>query len=106
MSLLSRRFFLSVLILAALASSAFAATPREELLRLVPEGAGFCVVVQNLRDHAERLAASPFVADFLVCPLGEAIRSSAEMRQLVDLEKQLTKQFGVDWLKLRDEVFG
>src|SRR5437879_4398244 len=107
MSARTRRcVFLTILAFVLLSPLSFAATPREELLRLVPEDVGFCVVLQDLRGNIDRLAASPFLASFQKSPLGEAIRASDETQKLLELEKHLSKQLGLDWLKLRDEIFG
>lgn len=105
MSVLPRRLGVSALVVFLLASAVSAESPREELLRLLPDDVGFCVVLQDLRGHRERLAASPFVADLLNSPLAAVVRSSPEMQQLLALEKVL-KQLGIDWRKLRDEVLG
>src|SRR5262245_50560024 len=101
-----RSAWLSLLVLALLAAASPGATPREELLRLVPEDAGFCVVLQDLRGHSERLTTSPFLAAFMASPLGDAVRASPEARQLLELKKHLAKHLGLDWTELRDEVFG
>src|SRR5262245_10422085 len=100
-----RSTFLSVLLLTLLASSS-PAGPREELLRLVPEDVGFCIVLQELRGHSDRLATSPFLTDLLTSPLGDAVRAAPEARQLLALKKHLAKSLGVDWDELRDEVLG
>ena len=41
------------------------AAPRDELLRLVPDDVAFCLVVQDLRGHAEALSASPFADEIM-----------------------------------------
>ena len=40
------------------------AAPRDELIRLVPDDAGFCIIVRDLREQFDRLAKSPFAAHF------------------------------------------
>ena len=52
--------------LLAVSSSFFAghsakASPRDELLRLVPADVGFCLVLEDLRGHGKAFAESPFV---------------------------------------------
>jgi hypothetical protein len=81
-------------------------TPRDELLRLVPDDAGFCLVVQDLRGHFDALAASPFVEQFEKSALAKTVQGSEETQKLADVEKKLQKAFGLDWEKLRTEVFG
>lgn len=93
---------LALLVLSIPASAA----PRDELLRLVPEDVGFCVVVQDLRGHNAAIAASPFAEQFNNSFLGRAIRSAPEFTRLVEMEKQLKQQLGVDWPQLRDDILG
>jgi hypothetical protein len=90
----------------SLLPSASAAAPRDEVLRLVPEDVGFCLIVQDLRDHADALAASPFVEQFAQTPLGAAIGSAKETEKLKALEKEFQKALGIDWTRLRDDVLG
>jgi hypothetical protein len=86
--------------------AATAATPREELLRLVPDDVGFCLVVQDFRGHADVLQASPFVQHFRRSPLGIALQGSQEMHKLEEAEKFLQKTLRVDAARLRDDIFG
>jgi hypothetical protein len=83
-----------------------AATPRDEALRLVPDDIGFCLVVQDLRGHAEALADSPFLDDFTKSPLGQALRASPEIAKLRAVGNQVSKDLRVDWPRLRDDIFG
>jgi hypothetical protein len=97
-----------LLLLAAslfLPSPAFA-TPRDEVLRLVPEDVGFCLVVQDLRDHVDALTGSPFAEQFDQSPLGVAVRGAKEAEKLRAFEKEFQKALGIDWARLRDDVFG
>jgi hypothetical protein len=96
---------LSCLLLAAPATAA-AATPRDELLRYVPDDVGFCLVLQDLRGHAADLAHSPFVAQLRDSPLGATIRGAQELTRLDALEARLKKHLGVDFAQLRDDVLG
>jgi hypothetical protein len=86
--------------------AASAATPREELLRLVPDDVGFCLVVQDFRGHADALQSSPFVQHFRRSPLGVALHGSQEMHKLEEAEKFLQKTLQVDFARLRDDLFG
>src|SRR5262249_34229782 len=81
-------------------------SPRDELLRLVPDDITVCVTVQNLRDHAAALASSPFVEKFRSSPLGKAIVKSEEFRQLEKLTEQFQKHFKIDPDKVRDDFLG
>jgi hypothetical protein len=97
---------LAALLLLLVPTVASAATPRDEALRLVPEDVGFCLVLQDLRDHAQALTDSPFVQQFQASPLGIALYHSPEARKLRAVEDQFRKDLQVDWTRLRDDVFG
>jgi hypothetical protein len=86
--------------------SAVRAAPRDDLLRLVPEDVGFCLVLQDLRGYLERLQGSPFLESFRQSTAGKELRSSDETRKLLNLAEVLNKQLGLDFDQLRDEVFG
>jgi hypothetical protein len=102
-----RHCFLFSLLAACLAPLPLsAAAPRDELLRLVPEDVGFCLVVQDLRGHLEQLQESPFVQQFHRSPLGQVLHNAKEMQKLLEVEKQLQKSFRLDWARLRDDIFG
>ncbi len=102
------RRFLPGLLLLTLASFARAAepSPRDEVLRLVPDDMGLCFVVQDLRSHADALAGSPFLEHFRQSALGQALQGSHEAAKLQELDKHLRKDLGVDWDRLRDDIFG
>jgi hypothetical protein len=100
-----RRPLLALVLLLAPAVAA-AATPRDEALRLVPDDVGFCLVLQDLRDHAEALAGSPFVQQFRASPLGIGLQASPEAVKLFAVENQFRKDLQVDWTRLRDDIFG
>jgi hypothetical protein len=82
------------------------ASPRDELLRLVPSDAGFCVVVQGLRDQVERLQKSPFAARVAASPYGQALRESDELRKFAGLDVQLRIHLNISWVQLRDDILG
>src|SRR5438105_10715320 len=100
-----RRPLVALLLLLA-PSLAAAAAPRDEALRLVPEDVGFCLVVQDLRDHGEALASSPFVQQFQASPLGLALRVSPEVNKLEAVRQQVQKDLQLDWPQLRDDLLG
>jgi hypothetical protein len=93
-------------VIAALAAPLQAASPRDELLRFVPDDVGFCFVMQDLRVHAADLAASPFIEQLRLSPVGAALRGSSEIKQLDKVDKYLHQALGVGWEQLRDDVFG
>src|ERR1700730_5890347 len=83
-----------------------AATPAEELLRLVPEDVGFCVVVQDLRGHTTALLQSEFVKRLRASPFASELARDKEILKLAQVEEHLQKHLKVNWTQLRDEVFG
>src|SRR5438445_399058 len=87
-------------------SSAKAATPREELLRLVPEDVGFCLVIQDLRGHSERCLSSPFVKELRDSPIGQTIRQAPETRKLAEFDRHIQQVLGVSLAQLRDDICG
>src|SRR5262245_34172789 len=101
-----RHFLVGSLLSLVCLSPSLAASPRDELLRLVPEDAGFCFVLQDLRGHSEAVADSPFLKEFQDSSLGKLVRESPELKQLLDFQKKLEQGFKLDFVKLRDEVFG
>lgn len=98
---------LALVALAVLAGGpASAAGPRDELLRFVPPDVAFCVLLQNLRQHGNDLAASPFVAKAAQSPLGRAAEGLAEVRQLLKFGGDVERFTGLSPQRLRDDVLG
>lgn len=87
-------------------SLAQAATPRDEVLRYVPGDVGFCLVVQDLRDHSAAFLASDFVRHFQTSALGLALSKDPELQKLIDFQKLLEKQLGLEWAQVRDDLLG
>src|SRR4029077_13834976 len=83
-----------------------AGAPRDDLLRLVPEDVGFCLVIQDLRGHSQAFLQSPFAKKLWESPIGIAIASAPEQKKLLEFETQLQQGLGVTWPQLRDEIFG
>lgn len=93
--------------LAALFTSPLqAVSPRDELLRFVPDDVGFCFVMQDMRVHAADLAASPFIAQLRMSPAGAAFRATDEVKKLNQVEQYLHQALGTGWEQLRDDVLG
>jgi hypothetical protein len=97
---------LATILLIALALPAPASTPRDDLLRLVPEDVGFCLVVQDLRGQAEALSRSPFIKKWWESPVGKAIANAPEQKKLAEFETQLKEGLGVTLAQLRDDILG
>ena len=100
------RWALTLLLLFVFTLSARAGTPRDDLLRLVPEDVGFCLVIQDLRGHSQSFLQSPFAKKLWESPIGMTIASAPEQKKLLEFEAQLQQGLGVTWPQLRDEVFG
>jgi hypothetical protein len=94
------------LALTLLAAPAHAVTPRDELLRLVPEDAGFCLVIDDLRGHWAQLFDSPFGQQFRQSAMGSALEADPAWKKLDKQRKHLERLLGVAWAKLRDEILG
>jgi hypothetical protein len=90
----------------AVPCSAQPAVPREDLLKLVPPDVGFCVLVSDLRGHAQEWDRSPWAKSLRQLPLIQAIVDSPEARQIATVEGELKKQLGIDWPTLRDDILG
>jgi hypothetical protein len=95
----------AVLLLAS-AATATAATPRDELLRYVPDDVGFCFLLQDFRDQMKTLAASPFSEQLDKSPLGKAFAGAQELKKLVGLEKQLKDLIGLGPDELCADILG
>ena len=83
-----------------------AATPRDELLRLVPDDVGFCLVVQDLREHLAALADSPLAVAVKASPIAKVVGNAPEVAQLSAVEKILKEHLGTDFAQLRDDILG
>src|SRR6188472_2810428 len=97
---------LCILSTLCLCGESTSATPRDELLRLAPPDAGFCLIVQGLREHAARLEKSPFAARLVASPYGRVVRESPEARKLAKIDEQLRAHLNVSWTQLRDDLLG
>jgi hypothetical protein len=98
--------FLCVLCDSVVSLSLQAAAPREELLRLVPDSVGFCLVVGDLRRHVADWQTSPFVEQLRQCPFAVKIRSSDKWQKLDHIESEMKEKLGLDWKRLRDDILG
>jgi hypothetical protein len=92
--------------IAALAAPARGAAPRDDLLRLVSDDVGFCVVVSDLRGHTEKILATPWVKALARSPLPRLLARSPEVKKLRALEERVQKRLKVSLLRLRDDILG
>jgi hypothetical protein len=91
--------------LATLAAPVRAASPRDELLRLVPADISYGFLLQDLRRHSAELSASPFAEYLARSPFADGILKSPEARSIAKLEEFL-KPLGLTADRLRDDWFG
>jgi hypothetical protein len=82
------------------------AAPRDELLRFVPEPVGFCVVLQDLRGHADALAVSPFVEQVSKTPFVQALIGAPEAKTIGVFEQMLESKLGLSLTQIRDDILG
>ena len=88
------------------ASAACATSPRDELLRLVPEDVGFCLVIEDLRSHGTAFLASPFFKQFRASPAAGKIVDSPETKKLSEIDQFLERNLHITSIQLRDEIIG
>jgi hypothetical protein len=105
-------FSLLALCLACLSGDQFAAAApvrlnwRDELLRLAPPDAGFCVIVQGWKEQSVRLKQSQFVARLAETPFGRGMWSSPEAKRIAALDEQLRANLGISWGQLWTDLLG
>src|ERR1700730_7734355 len=86
-ALSTQHFLVAAFLCLAISSRGLALTPRDELLRLVAEDVGFCLVIDDLRGHGTALADSPFVKQFRASPLGAKVLLAEETQKLSAIDK-------------------
>jgi hypothetical protein len=96
----------SGLIIAGSTTHVRAGAPADELLRLTPKDATFCVLTQGLRGHVQEWQKSPFWQAFPDSRLGKSLIESAEFQRLKDLQQVFAKALGTPLPTIRDEMFG
>ena len=82
------------------------ANPTQDLLRRVPPESSLCLVAQDWKGHAERLAGSPFAAKLKASDLGKSLLNADAVEKLVALEKVLTDSLHLTAEQLRDDILG
>ena len=107
MNAITRPFLVLLLWLAAVPFAAAQAAPfRYDLLNLLPDDFAFCVVMHDLRGHADRWERSDWLKGFRASPLARTLFETAEIQQLKKVQADLKKHFDVDWPTLRDDILG
>jgi hypothetical protein len=99
-------FLLALWLGPALSPTAWASAARDELLRLVPDDVGLCLVISDLRGQTEKFVSAPWVKRLTGSPLGRALDASPEMRKLDKLEEVFRRKLGLGLDQLRDDILG
>jgi hypothetical protein len=81
-------------------------SPREELLRLVPPDAGFCLLVSNLRERAKSLDEAAWYRALCASPIGQMLAAAPEAKKLAKQESELRQTLQIGWEQLRDDILG
>ena len=104
----SCRFSSSLLALFILVSRGApqATSARDEVLRLVPPDTGVCLIVTDLRGHADKLRRAEWLKALRSSSLGQALAASPEAARLARFEADLKKHLQVDWPLLQNDVLG
>lgn len=95
----------AVFLFCILAPATFAG-PREDVLRVVPDDAGFCLLVTELRDTLDRVQRSPFAQHFAKSTLGRELLAQVKGNGLDVLDRHLRGAFQTSWAEFRDEIAG
>ena len=82
------------------------ASPRDELLRLVPDDMTFCIVVQDLRIRAANDKAHSFITRLLQVPFAREKLDSPEIKKVFEMEKKVLKDLELTSTQVRDELLG
>lgn len=100
--LLVTLFWLGATPFAAAQSAPF----RPELLALLPDDFGVCIVMHDLQGHYARLERSDWFKAFRHSPLGKSILEAPDIQHLLKWQGELQKHFDLDWTTLRDDLLG
>src|SRR5262245_38675869 len=98
------RLLVAVAVLAA--PIAAPASPRDDLLALVPDDYTFCVVVQNLREQAKGDGDGSFLKGIAEHPLMKGLSATPESRKFAQAIEDLMKGLMVTPEQLRDDLLG
>ncbi len=103
-----RRLFLILLACFGAVPCAAAQSPpyRHDLLHLVPDDFGVCIVMHDLRGHAAHWEQSPWFKNFRESAIGKSLLESPEMKQLEHWKSEVKKHLDLDWPTLRDDILG
>ena len=98
--------FLCSAVLVALAAPTAVAAPRDDVLRVAPPDAALTLVVQNARDRAAAVAASPFAAWFPQSAAGKQFAATVDLKQVRQATAPLFAALGVTPDDVFDDILG
>ena len=98
--------FCSVALLAFGFAASAQANPTQDLLRSVPPECSLCLVAQDWKGHARRIAESPFTKRLKKSDLGKTVLNPDALQKIFDLEKVLADSLGLTFEQLRDDILG
>src|SRR5437016_1340279 len=81
-------------------------SPAEEILGLVPEDMGLCLVVKDLRDHWQKIQQTAWFKALEKSPFGKTLVYGPEKAQFAKFEEILSKHLQITWPQLRDDLLG
>lgn len=83
-----------------------AASPRDDLLRLVPDDYTFCVVVQNLGEHGKGDGDSSFLKALSRSPVVKGLQSAPEAAKFQRAFETILKDLGVTPQQFVEDLLG
>jgi hypothetical protein len=96
----------AALLLRSTAAVAQGPVAGDDLLRLVPKQTAFCLVVNDLRGYADKIAQAPWYKALSGLPWSTALAVAPELAAVGKFEDHLQKHLGTDWRQLRDDILG
>ncbi|MBO0700244.1 MAG: hypothetical protein J2P46_17725 [Zavarzinella sp.] len=82
------------------------AGPRDELLRLVPDDYTFCLVLQDLREHAKADGSSPFLKGLAESSVLRGLQKTPEAEKFRAAFETILREVGITPEQLRDDLLG
>jgi len=105
MKLFSPHRLAVILILFTLASRV-QASPRDELLRLVPESMTLCVVVQDVRERFQEIRDDSFLKRLSQVPFIKVQFDSPEFLKLIQTKQKVLTDLGITTEQLKNDLLG
>jgi hypothetical protein len=81
-------------------------SPRDELLRLVPEDMSFCLVVQDLRERSKGMTDQTLARQLAQMPFARDKIESDEFKKLLEIQQHIFRELEITPEQLRDDLLG